>query len=132
MKFYEANIESVDLENKQILITHAVGKETDPIAWRSHVSKYDYPVLALGGETNFFGMTEVAKHAFTMKSIDDAMILRNHVINTLQQADVESENKELKRSLITFVVNPQYYNNIKSRIVWIKSCETKSRRGEAR
>jgi NADH:ubiquinone reductase (H+-translocating) len=66
--------------------------------------KYDCLVLALGGETNFFGMTEVAKHAFTMKSIDDAMILRNHVINMLEQADVESEDKELKRSLITFVV----------------------------
>jgi NADH dehydrogenase len=66
--------------------------------------KYDYLVLALGGETNFFGMAQVAKCAFTMKSIDDAMILRNHVINMLEQADVESENKELKRSLITFVV----------------------------
>jgi NADH:ubiquinone reductase (H+-translocating) len=71
-KFYEANIESVDLENKHVLITHAVGKETDPIAWRSHVLKYDYLVLALGGETNFFGMTQVAKYAFTMKSIADA------------------------------------------------------------
>src|SRR5215831_6193761 len=29
-KFYEANIESADLENKGVLITHAVGKETDP------------------------------------------------------------------------------------------------------
>lgn len=103
-KFYEANIESVDLKNKQILIAHAVGKETDPIAWRSHTLKYDYLVLALGGETNFFGMTELDKHAFTMKSIDDAMILRNHIINMLEQADIESEDKELKRSLITFVV----------------------------
>jgi len=66
--------------------------------------KYDYLVLALGGETNFFGMTQVAKYAFTMKSIDDAMILRNHVINMLEQADIESENKEVRRSLITFVV----------------------------
>jgi NADH:ubiquinone reductase (H+-translocating) len=103
-KFHEANIESVDLENKQILITHAVGKETDPIAWRSHVLKYDYLVLALGGETNFFGMAQAAKCAFTMKSIDDAIILRDHVINMLEQADVESENKELKRSLTIFVV----------------------------
>jgi NADH:ubiquinone reductase (H+-translocating) len=103
-KFYEANIESVDLENKQVLITHAVGKETDPIAWRSHGLKYDYVVLALGGETNFFGMTELAKYAFTMKSIDDAMVLRNHVVNMLEQADVESENEELKKSLMTFVV----------------------------
>jgi NADH:ubiquinone reductase (H+-translocating) len=102
-KFYEANIESVDLENNQVLVTHAVGKETDPIAWRSHVLKYDY-LVSLGGETNFSGMTQVAKYAFTMKRIDDAMILRNHVINMLEQADVESENKELKKSLITFVV----------------------------
>src|SRR5215831_8477159 len=103
-KFYEANIESVDLENKQVLITHAVGKETDPIAWRSHVLKYDYLVLALGGGTNFFGMAQLAKYAFTMKSIDDAMILRNHVINMLEQADVENKDEELKRGLITFVV----------------------------
>ena len=66
--------------------------------------KYDYLVLALGGETNFFGMTQVAKYAFTMKSIDDAMILRNHVINMLEQADVENKDEELKRALITFVV----------------------------
>ncbi|MGB8938152.1 MAG: hypothetical protein WCC17_23925 [Candidatus Nitrosopolaris sp.] len=39
-----------------------------------------------------------------MKSIDDAMILRNHVTNMLEQADVGSQDKELKRSLITFVV----------------------------
>src|SRR5215831_93659 len=49
-------------------------------------------------------MTQVAKYAFTMKSIDDAMILRNHVINMLEQADVENKDEELKRSLITFVV----------------------------
>jgi NADH:ubiquinone reductase (H+-translocating) len=103
-KFYEANIESVDLENKQVLITHAVGKETDPITWRSHVLKYDYLVLALGGETNFFGMAQVAKCAFTMKSIDDAMRLRNHVINMLEQADVENKDEDLKSSLTTFVV----------------------------
>ena len=40
-----SNIESVDLENKEVLITHAVGKETDPIAWRSHALKYDYLVF---------------------------------------------------------------------------------------
>jgi NADH dehydrogenase len=113
-KFYEANIESVDLENKQVLITHAVGKETDPIAWRSHTLKYDYLVLALGGETNFFGMTQVAKYAFSMKSIDDAMILRNHVINMLEQADVESENKELKKSLVTFVVGGGGFSGVET------------------
>jgi NADH dehydrogenase len=43
--------------------------------------KYDYLVLGLGGETNFFGMTEVAKNAFTIKSLDDAILLRIGVSN---------------------------------------------------
>lgn len=94
----------MDLENKRVLIAHAVGKESDSIAWQSHSLKYDYLVLALGGETNFFGMTKVAKHAFTMKSIDYAILLRNHIINMLEQADIESEDEELQKSLITFVV----------------------------
>lgn len=65
---------------------------------------YDYLILALGGETNFFGLTEIANNAFTIKSVDDAVILKNHGINMLEQADVESEDEELKRSLMTFIV----------------------------
>ena len=85
-----------------MLITHAVGKETDPIAWQSHALKYDYLVLALGGETNFFGMTEVSKYAFTMKSIDDALILRNHVINMLvnSRKEIKSDSRSVHRSLL--------------------------------
>ena len=103
-KFYEANIEAVDLNNKQVVITHAIGKHTDPIGWRSHTLNYDYLVLALGSDTNFFGMTEVARNSFTIKTISDAIVLRNHVINMLEQADVEHDDANLRRSLMTFVV----------------------------
>jgi NADH:ubiquinone reductase (H+-translocating) len=103
-KFYEANIESVDLENKQVVITHAIGKQTDPIEWRSHTLNYDYLVVALGSETNFFGMTEVARNAFTLKTMSDAIVLRNHVINMLEQADLEHDDISLRKSLMTFVV----------------------------
>lgn len=103
-KFYEANIESVDLKNKQVVITHAIGKQTDPIEWRSHALNYDYLVVALGSETNFFGMTEVARNAFTVKTISDAIVLRNHVINMLEQADLEHDDISLRKSLMTFVV----------------------------
>lgn len=103
-KFYEANIESVDLKNKQVLITHAIGKQTDPIGWRNHTLNYDYLVVALGSETNFFGMTEVARNAFTVKTISDAIILRNHIINMLEQADLEHNDSSLRKSLMTFMV----------------------------
>ena len=103
-KFYEANIESVDLKNKQVVISHAIGKQTDPIEWRNHTLNYNYLVVALGSETNFFGMTEVARNAFTMKTISDAIVLRNHVINMLEQADLEHDDTGLRKSLMTFVV----------------------------
>jgi len=103
-RFYEANVDSIDLNNKSVMISHAIGKYTGPEFCRSHTLNYDYLVIALGGQTNFFGLTDVARHAFTIKSIGDAIILRNHVINMLEQADVEHEDDELRRRLMTFVV----------------------------
>ena len=103
-KFYEANIESIDLDNKQVVISHQIGKQTNPIEWRSHILKYDYLLIALGNETNFFGMDGAAKQAFTLKSLGDAIVLRNHVINMLEQADIEHADLDLRKSLLTFVV----------------------------
>src|SRR6476619_1679090 len=103
-KFYEANIESIDLDNKQVVISHHIGKQTNPIEWRSHILKYDYLIIALGNETNFFGMDGAAKQAFTLKSLGDAIVLRNHVINMLEEAVIEHADLDLRKSLLTFVV----------------------------
>jgi NADH dehydrogenase len=109
-KFYEANIESVDLNSKQVVLTHAIGsKNASPTGWQSHRCnchkiKYDYLILALGSETTFFGNTDLANNALTIKSLDDAIIIRNHILSVLEQADLEYENKELQKSLMTFVV----------------------------
>jgi NADH dehydrogenase len=108
-RFYEAVVNSVDLQHRQVVITHLVGDqrhrqhqlEDDS---HSHSLKYDYLVLALGSETNFFGMSDVEKNSFTLKSLGDAIILRNHVISMLEQADLEHDNEELRKGLMTFVV----------------------------
>ncbi len=103
-KFYEADVESIDMGTKQVIISHRIGKQTNPIEWRSHILKYDYLVIALGSETNFYGMNEAAKQAFTLKSLGDAIVLRNHVINMLEQADIEHQDIDLRKRLLTFVV----------------------------
>jgi NADH dehydrogenase len=71
---------------------------------KRHVLKYDYLVIALGGETNFFGMEDLKRNAFTIKTLEDAMVLRNHLISMLEQADVLQEDDDLRKSLMTFVV----------------------------
>jgi NADH:quinone reductase (non-electrogenic) len=103
-KFYETEVESIDLGNKQVVITHRIGKPMNPIEWRSHILKYDYLVISLGSETNFYGISEAANQAFTLKSLGDAIVLRNHVISMLEQADIEHEDLDLRKRLLTFVV----------------------------
>src|SRR5215831_11444498 len=81
---------------------------------RQHVLFYDHLVIALGSEINFFGVDEIKKNTLKMKSIADASILRNHVIGILEQADLEQDNKELKSSLLTFVVVGGGFNGIET------------------
>jgi NADH dehydrogenase len=113
-KFYEANVESIDLDNRQVTLTHSIGRQSQPNDWREHTLKYDYLVIALGSENNFFNMSDIQKHSFTMKSIGDAIILRNHIINILEQASLEEDNKELRKSLLTFVVVGGGFNGVET------------------
>jgi len=112
--FYEANIESIDFKNKQVIIRHPIGKQSEPSTWDQHTLKYDYLVIALGSETRFFGMTEVEKHSFTMKSIDDAIAVRNHILSILEQASLEKENRHLIKSLLTFIVVGGGFNGVET------------------
>ena len=113
-KFYEAKVESIDLDNKQLTLTHVIGRQSHPNDWREHIVKYDYLVIALGSENNFFKMSDVKRWSFTMKSINDAIILRNHIINVLEQASIEEVNLEPRKSLLTFVVAGGGFNGVET------------------
>ncbi len=65
--------------------------------------KYDYLVIASGAVTNFYGMTEVEKHASFMKNIVDATKLRNKIIRQLEYA-LLTDDEEVMNSLMDFVI----------------------------
>jgi NADH dehydrogenase len=48
---------------------------------------YDYLVLALGAEVNFFGTDGAAEHAFPMYTLPDAVRLKEHVLGRWEAAD---------------------------------------------
>jgi NADH:ubiquinone reductase (H+-translocating) len=48
---------------------------------------YDFLVLAAGSSTSDFGIPGVDEHAFPLKTLPDAVRLRNHVLTTFEQAD---------------------------------------------
>ncbi len=64
---------------------------------------YDYLVLAMGGETNYFGLDGLRRHAFGLKDIDEAELIKNHVLAAFEHAMTEPD-ADRRRALLTFVV----------------------------
>src|SRR5438552_9563169 len=64
---------------------------------------YDFLILALGGETNYFGMESILRHGFGLKGVVDAVAIRNHVLRCFERAMLEPD-PERRRALLTFVV----------------------------
>ena len=95
-KFYEGKIKNVDPYGKLVTLWGTGDK-------RSISIHYDFLVVALGSETNFFGMADVEKNAYTMKTLNDAVMLRNRVIDMLEQAENETD-PILRKSFLNFVV----------------------------
>ena len=64
---------------------------------------YNYLVLAMGGTTNFFGNEDIERHALPMKTVEDAMALRNHILLALERAETE-EDAEKRQKYMNFVI----------------------------
>lgn len=71
-RFFLGELERIDTENN-IVETNTGNVE------------YDYLVLAMGTQTNYFGMENVKKNALPMKTIDDALNLRNHLLMNMEK-----------------------------------------------
>lgn len=95
-KFYEGRIKSIDPYGKRVTLWGTADR-------RSVSIHYDFLVLALGSETNFFGMADVEKNAFGMRTLNDAVVLRNRAIDMLEQAENETD-PILRKSFLHFVV----------------------------
>src|SRR2546425_841301 len=93
---YTRAVESIDLRNK-IVITSSGFRP------RPYQLEYDHLVIAVGSITRLAGQRGLAEHALPFKYLGDALVLRNHVIHALEEADIESD-AEFRRALLTFVV----------------------------
>ena len=95
-RYYQAKVDSIDLNNNKVTISRALDSQKREL-------EFDYLVIALGGKTNFFGNKNVEKHALTIKTLGDAIVMRNHIISILESADQEEDSNVLSK-LMTFVV----------------------------
>lgn len=94
--FVQGDVESIDLQARRVVVSHGAEHHR-------HSIEYDHLVIALGAVTNFYNLPGVGERALTMKSLGDAIYLRNHLIEHLEQADFECA-RPMRESLLGFVV----------------------------
>jgi len=91
VRFRQAMVTGIDLD-KHAITTHT-GDEIG----------YDTLVLATGGTNNYFGNAPLAEYSIGLKSLPEALRLRNHVLSCLEEAEQTREEEE-RRKWLTFVV----------------------------
>lgn len=76
--------------------------DSNTIETTSGTLPYDYLVLAMGAESNYFGMENVKQNALPMKTIDDALNLRNHILLNLEELvrTTDPLEKEVRRNIV--------------------------------
>ena len=79
VRVHQDEVTAIDLDARRVEFA-----ELEPLG-------YDYLVLGLGAEVNFFGVDGAAEHAFPLYTLPDAVRLKDHVLETWEQADRHHE-----------------------------------------
>jgi NADH dehydrogenase len=79
VRIHQDRVTEIDLEAREVRFG-----ELEP-------ERYDYLVLALGAEVNFFGVEGAAEHAFPLYTLADAVRLKDHVLERWEAADRKPE-----------------------------------------
>ena len=85
-----AEVQSIDPVNKKVMTD--IG-----YVW------YDYLVIAMGAETNFFGMKHVMEKAVSMKSVAEALYLRNRILENYE-ASLLTRDQQEKEGLLNIAI----------------------------
>jgi NADH:ubiquinone reductase (H+-translocating) len=80
-----------------------INHEQNYIETDTGLLEYDFLVLAVGTETNYFGIENVKQHSLPMKTVDDALNLRNHILMSFEKA-VQEKNEEARQKYLNIVI----------------------------
>lgn len=80
-----------------------INYQENSIETNTGILNYDYLVLAVGTETNYFGMENVKQNALPMKTIGNSLNLRNHVLLSMESA-VRADEPAQREKYLTMVI----------------------------
>ncbi len=90
VKFLLAHARRIDLKGKRIETDHAI-------------LDYDYLILCTGSVTSTFGVPGVEENAYFLKTLEEAVALKNHIICCFEAASRETDVAR-RKSMLTFVI----------------------------
>ncbi len=94
VEFLEAEADAIDFATRTVTITYGLHVRREEI-------RFDQLLIAVGSQTRF--PPGLRRHALGMKTMHDALLLRNWLIGTLERAEIE-DDADRRRELLTFVV----------------------------
>jgi NADH:ubiquinone reductase (H+-translocating) len=86
-----AGVTDIDVERRQVVLDR--GERLD----------YDSLIMACGGETSYFGHDEWSRVSFALKTLEDAVQLRNRIFSAFEEAE-RAEDSAARQEWLTFVV----------------------------
>ena len=96
-RFVLADVEEIDARARCVHYHHVLTQ-------RKVVQPYDHLVVALGSTTSDFGLPGVRQHTWSLKTLGDAELLRNHLVWLLELADTIGDDEHRARLLTIAIV----------------------------
>jgi NADH dehydrogenase len=90
VRFQLGEVRGIDYSTKTVHLTH-------------HQVQYDYLVVALGSKPNYNGIPGAAEYAFSLKSLEEGVALRNQILRSFERAACEADPQR-RRGWLTFVI----------------------------
>ena len=90
VRFYMGEVQDLDLSSRVVRTTN-------------HEIAYDYLVIALGSKPDFYGIPGAAEYAFTLKSLEQGVVLRNQILTCFERAACEAD-PGLRQAWLTFTI----------------------------
>lgn len=77
VRFLLGEVTGIDTDNQLVTVTTSENTRQE---------RYDYLIVATGSVTNFFGNRSIERHAFELKTLNDAVRIRNHILSMFERA----------------------------------------------
>ncbi|WP_299484697.1 NAD(P)/FAD-dependent oxidoreductase [Acaryochloris sp. IP29b_bin.137] len=91
VQFVQGNVEAVDLAARRV--------QTEQVTLQ-----YDYLVLATGSQTHFQGVPGAKEYAWPLRTLEDAIALKHHLLQCIEQAAQISDSDQRRQRLTITVV----------------------------